>query len=115
MSRSRRSVRTRNSTASYCGLNNGQSFRSSRDTKPVWWLRAVAMLGQGGPARDRAMVAVAKAGALRETGEACEPYHLIDPARMPAETAAAHFRDLQAAERSAWHTIPHALRLLTLG
>jgi hypothetical protein len=73
------------------------------------------MLGQGGPARDRAMVAVAKAGALRETGEACEPYQLIDPAGMPAESAAAYFRDLQAAGRSAWNTITDEMDLLTLG
>jgi site-specific recombinase XerD len=58
------------------------------------------------------MVAVARAGALRETGEAGEPYQLIDPAGMPAEAAAAYFRDLQAAGRSVATIRSYGLDLL---
>jgi hypothetical protein len=61
---------------------------------------------------DRAEVAVGRGGCLEETGEACEPYRLIDPGGMPVEAAAAYFRDLQAAGRSVATVRSYGLDLL---
>jgi integrase len=58
------------------------------------------MLERGELPRDRAEVVVDPVGLLEETGEAREPYRLLDPGGMPVEAAAAYFRDLQAAGRS---------------
>jgi len=70
------------------------------------------MLGPGGLPSDRAEVAVGRGGCLEETGEAREPYRLIDPGGMPVEAAAAYFRDLQAAGRSAATVRSYAMDLL---
>ena len=58
------------------------------------------MLERGEFPRDRAEVVVDPVGFLEETGEAREPYRLLDPGGMPVEGAAAYFRDLQAVGRS---------------
>ena len=75
-------------------------FPQFRDRRRRRRLRSMAMLEPGGLPSDRAEVVVGAGGCLEETGEACEPYRLIDPGGMPVEAAAAYFRDLQAAGRS---------------
>jgi site-specific recombinase XerD len=70
------------------------------------------MLERGEQPRDRAGTIVGAEGSLVETGEACEPYRLVDSAGMPIGAASAFFRDLQAAGRSAATIRSYGLDLL---
>jgi site-specific recombinase XerD len=52
------------------------------------------------PSRNLATMVVPQAGGLVGTGDAWEPYRLLDPDSVAVEAVAAFFRDLQAAGRS---------------
>ena len=64
------------------------------------------------PTADRALVFVPQTGGLFETGEAAEPWRLLDPAGATLEAAATYFRDLQAAGRSMATIRSYAMDLL---
>ena len=64
------------------------------------------------PTTDRALVFVPQAGGLLETGEAAEPWRLLDPDGATVQAAATYFRDLQAAGRSAATIRSYAMDLL---
>jgi len=62
--------------------------------------------------RDLATIVVAPAGRLVATGDAWEPYRLMDPAGVTVEPVGAFLRDLQAAGRSAATLRSYGLDLL---
>jgi integrase len=62
--------------------------------------------------RDLATIVVAPAGRLVATGDAWEPYRLMDPAGVAVEPVGAFLRDLQAAGRSAATLRSYGLDLL---
>lgn len=62
--------------------------------------------------RDLATIVVAPAGRLVATGDAWEPYRLMDPAGVTVEPVGAFLRDLQAAGRSVATLRSYGLDLL---
>jgi integrase len=61
---------------------------------------------------DRATVVVAQVGALVDTGDAWEPYRLVDPDGVVVEPVAVYLRDLQAAGRSSATARSYGMDLL---
>jgi integrase len=83
-----------------------------RDSGRPGWLRCVLMSEYGEAPRDLLGLAVPLVGALRATGEQCEPYQVIDAGGRPVGAAAEFFRDLQAAGRSAATVRSYGMDLL---
>lgn len=63
-------------------------------------------------ARDVSAVVVARIGSLVETGDAWEPYRLVDPSGRPVTAVAAYLAELQASGRSTATQRSYGLALL---
>jgi site-specific recombinase XerD len=72
----------------------------------------VVVIGHRGQLRDLAGLSVPAVGSLLGNGSRLEPYVLVDPAGVPVEAAAAFFRDLLAAGRSAATARSYGMDLL---
>ena len=70
------------------------------------------MIGDGEELRDLAGLSVPAVGSLLGTGGHLEPYVLVDPVGAPVDAAAAFFRDLLAAGRSAATVRSYGMDLL---
>ena len=70
------------------------------------------MIGDGEELRDLAGLSVPVVGSLLGTGGHLEPYVLVDPVGVPVDAAAAFFRDLLAAGRSAATVRSYGMDLL---
>ncbi|MGW3473382.1 hypothetical protein ACWDKQ_34130 [Saccharopolyspora sp. NPDC000995] len=64
------------------------------------------------PSRDLAAMVVPQVGQLVETGDACDPYRLVDGDGAVVKAATEYFRDLQAASRSTATLRSYGLDLL---
>ena len=70
------------------------------------------MDGMHEPWRDLAVMVVPQVGYLAETGDACDPYRLVDGDGAAVEAVTEYFRDLQAAGRSTSTLRSYGLDLL---
>jgi len=64
------------------------------------------------PSRDLVAMVVPQVGRLAETGDACEPYRLVDGDGAVVEAVTEYFRDLQAAGRATATVRAYGLELL---